>query len=217
MDFFDSFERIRIINLAHRTDRRREMENELAGVGLLGDPKVKFFSAHSFVDKGLFYSAGAVGAFSSHLAILSEALEANQSVLILEDDCDFTRHVRNFALPARWDIFYGGYEATSNPDDPTVSDIVGAHCMGFSAATLPALVSFLIASFEGPDPAPIDGEYVRFRRANPSVVAVFATPPLGVQRPSRTDIGPQMAYEHFLGLKEAIAWARKVKRCLTRL
>lgn len=217
MNFFDSFQQIRIVNLAHRTDRRRDMENELAGVGLLGDPKVSFFSAHSFVDKGLFYSAGAVGAFSSHLAILTEALQANQSVLILEDDCDFTRHVRDFIMPARWDILYGGYEATSHPDDPTVSDIVGAHCMGFSAATLPALVPFLIASFEGPDPAPIDGEYVRFRRANPGVVAVFATPPLGVQRPSRTDIGPQKAYERIPGLKEAAAWIRKIKRRLTRL
>ena len=43
MSVFDYFDQIQIINLPHRTDRRREMEDELHRIGLKNDPRVHFF------------------------------------------------------------------------------------------------------------------------------------------------------------------------------
>ena len=208
---FDRFDRNRIVNLAHRKDRRREMRRQLAKVGLDGDPKVAFFPALSYADQGRFNSRGAKGCFGSHMAILEEALAAGESVLILEDDCDFGPEIGACRIPDACDIFYGGYQPTSKPDDPATSDIVGSHFMGFSSACLPQLLPWLRASWAGDDPAPIDGEYVRFRRAHPDIVAVFADPQVGFQRPSRTDVGQMRAFDRIPVLRELAGLARKFK------
>jgi glycosyl transferase family 25 len=208
---FDRFDAIRIVNLPHRKDRLREMTGELTKVGLAGHPKVEFFPAHRYTEAGRFYSPGARGCFSSHLAILREAAANGQSVLILEDDCDFV-DPSSCRIPAEWDVFYGGYLAMSLPDDPAQSDIVGAHCMGFSVRALERLVPWLEAAWASDDPAPIDGEYVRFRRGNPDIVTVFAEPQVAVQRPSRTDIGQQRLFDRLPGLREVAGLARKTKR-----
>jgi glycosyl transferase family 25 len=69
---FDHFDAIRIINLPRRTDRRREVQSELAKVGLANDPRVQFFAARTFTDAGRFYSVGARECYDSHLEILRE-------------------------------------------------------------------------------------------------------------------------------------------------
>lgn len=192
---FDHFDRIRIINLPHRKDRRREMEDQLAKAGLLHDPRVEFFNACIEAADARFYSAGAKGAFKSHMEIIHEAAVAGESVLILEDDCDFAGNLDQ-ELPANWDVFYGGYEATSLPFNPAESDIVGAHCMGFNKRVLPRLQTWLrLGAWKSDNPAPIDGEYVRFRRANSDLATVFAEPQIAVQRASRTDIGKQRWFD----------------------
>ncbi len=211
MTIFDSFDRIRIVNLAHRTDRRRQMLRQLAKVGLDGDPKVAFFAAHSFPEQGHFYSSGARGCFSSHIAAIEEAVAANESLLILEDDCDFGADIRRCTIPQDCDVFYGGYLATSDPANPPASDIVGAHFMGFSSECLSRLLPWLQAAWAGDDPGPIDGEYVRFRRANPDIVTVFADPQIAFQRPSRTDIGTIRMFDRLPGLRAVVGFARKLK------
>ena len=211
MTIFDSFDRIRIVNLAHRKDRRRQMLRQLAKVGLDGDPRVAFFAAHSFAEQGPFYSSGARGCFSSHLTVIQEAAAAGESLLLLEDDCDFGAGARSSTVPANCDVFYGGYLATTKPKDPAASDIVGAHFMGFSSECLLRLVPWLEAAWTGDDPAPIDGEYVRFRRANPDIVSVFADPQIAFQRSSRTDIGSMRSFDRVPGLREVAALVRKFK------
>ena len=208
---FDRFDRIRIVNLAHRKDRRREMLRQLARVGLEADPKVEFFPAHSFTEQGRFNSTGARGCFSSHKTIIEEAIAAGESVLILEDDCDFGADIGFCTIPDDCDMFYGGYLPTSKPDEPATSDIVGSHFMGFSSRCLSRVQPWLQASWDGDDPAPIDGEYVRFRRANPDIVAVFADPQVGFQRPSRTDVGQMRAFDRIPILREAAGFARRFK------
>ncbi|MEO6716867.1 MAG: hypothetical protein ABIM50_06415, partial [Novosphingobium sp.] len=85
----DCFDRIRVINLAERRDRRRDMARELAAIGLANDPRVSFFPAIRPENAGDFTSVGARGVYLGQLAILREAAAANESVLILEDDCTF--------------------------------------------------------------------------------------------------------------------------------
>ena len=101
---FDCFDRIRIVNLAHRTDRRREMRRQLARVGLAGDPRVAFFAAHAFADPGRFYSPGARGCFSSQMTLVEDAAAAGESLLILEDDCDFGAAIDACRVPAGCDV-----------------------------------------------------------------------------------------------------------------
>src|SRR5690606_31802208 len=90
--FADLFEAIYVINLAYRADRRLEMSAELARLGLsFDDPKVTLFAAVRPEDAGEFPSVGARGCFMSHLGILHSALALGlRSILILEDDADFT-------------------------------------------------------------------------------------------------------------------------------
>jgi glycosyl transferase family 25 len=212
---FDHFDQIRIVNLPSRADRRAEMTGELKRAGLENDPRVRFFDACSFADAGTFYSKGARGCYHSHLAILEEAAAANQSVIILEDDCDFTPAIHSYALPADWSVFYGGYYAVS--EDLQTSDIVGSHFMAFTADIVPHLVAYLNEILKRDDHPSIDGAYVWYRRAFPEVKTAFAVPPLGVQRPSRTDIGDLRFFDRVPLLTGALTVARKLKRRLTRL
>ena len=209
--FFDNFDEIRIINLRNRTDRRATMERELRRVGLEGDTRVQFFEAYSFPDAASFSSKGARGVYASQLAILEQAAKNGHSVLILEDDVDFVADIEHYELRGDWAIFYGGYYA-DNPADLHASDIVGAHMMGFSANIVPLIAAYL-ASIAGHDiHPPIDGAYVWFRRAHPEVLTLFAEPPLGYQRPSRSDISELQFYDKVIFLKQFAYFVRSLKR-----
>ncbi|WP_432199772.1 hypothetical protein ACRAQ7_08695 [Erythrobacter sp. W53] len=226
---FAAFDQIRIVNLASRTDRRAEMERELASVGLRDDPRVAFFPAISCEDSGPFLRKGSNGAFQSHLTLLRGAAEAGQSILIFQDDCDFlAAEMAKYTLPDRWDIFYGGYVA-SDPDNLATSDIIGAHFMGFSPQAAKTAAEYLTRYLEpdfpldaqaaakpGFDPAirpPIDGAFVWMRRAHPELVTCFAM--LGVQRRSRTDIGDQRVWDQIPVVRTLAGIARRIRDKLT--
>lgn len=223
---FAAFDRIRVVNLPQRKDRRAQMERELRAAGVLGDPRVAFFPAIACSDPGPFRRVGSHGAFCSHLALLREAAEADQSILILQDDCDFLlAELEGYRLPPQWDLFYGGYVA-SDPDNLVDSDIIGAHFMGFSRRAAKVSADYLTrylgpdfppdakaAAQPGFDPAirpPIDGAFVWMRRAHPELVTVFAM--LGAQRPSRTDIGDQRLFDRIPVLRTLAGWARRLRR-----
>lgn len=212
---FDHFDHVRIVNLTHRTDRRAEMLGELRRIGAEGDPRVAFFAACRFDDRGTFDSIGARGCYHSHLDILEAAAATGASVLILEDDADFTPAARDTALPQGWQIFYGGYQA-ARPDDLERSDIIGSHCMGFSADIVPALAAYLRGLLARDDHPTIDGAYVWYRRAHPEVVTHFAAPPIADQRPSRTDIAGLRFFDRWPVLRETAQAARRLKRTLAR-
>lgn len=230
MTVFDTYDRIRIINLVHRTDRRREMIEQLRKVGLENDPRVQFFAAIAPEGTGIFSRRGYLGSFLSQHTVLKEAAEAGESVLILEDDCDFILpDALEYKMREETDVFYGGYLIASDPSDLAGSDIIGAHFMGFSARAAKAADEYLTAFVKPdfpPDPIaaaapgydhafrpPIDGAYVWFRRAHPELVTVFAM--LSDQRASRTDIGDQRWFDLVPGLRELAGMARAVKRKLS--
>jgi glycosyl transferase family 25 len=221
------YDRIRIVNLKSRPDRRWQMECELARVGFSPGAKIAFFDGMSFTEPGPFKRIGSHGAYRTHLAILREAAEAGESVLILQDDCSFLPAIHNYELPDEVDIFYGGYDA-SDPADLHNSEIVGAHFMGFSNEAARKAVAYLealldpeyppdaiAAAVSGFDPAirpPIDGSLVWFRRAHPELKTVFAM--LSKQRPSRTDIGDQQVLDRVWGLRDLANLARTIKHKL---
>ena len=208
MRFLDQFDRIRIVNLRERTDRREEMDRELAAVGLSGNKRIAYFPAVRPTDKGRFSSIGARGVYLSQKQILREAAAVGQSLLILEDDCAFSARAGTFSDDASWDIFYGGHNA-SDPADLQNSDIIGAHMMGFSKDGVAGVSAYLEALEPGTEQhPPIDAAYVWFRRAYPDVVTRFAVPPLAVQRTSRSDIAAAK-WHHRLPAGRAIGgWIR---------
>ncbi len=226
--FFDAFDCIRILNLPHRADRRKEMMQELARFDLADDPRVSFFEAIVRPDRGCFPSAGAHGCFASHLGALRQAVECGHRVLILEDDCTFTSAASDYVLPAEWDVFYGGFEA-DDPENPQDSNIIGAHCMGYSPEAARKAVDYLERMLDpafAPDSKaaaegnyqdgvkpPFDGAIVWFRRAHPELRTTFAQ--IAVQRSSRSDIaGPSMLDRL---LPSGAAAARKVRNRIRNL
>lgn len=215
MTIFDHFDRIRIVNLPYRTDRRRAMDRELSKVGLAGDPRVRYFDAIRPENAGSFTSIGARGIYASQKFLLGEAAAAGESLLILEDDCIFHPGAKDRIFPRDWDIFYGGYHA-SLPDDLLGSDVEGAHMMGFSHKGVKLVFDYLDQlHYDGIHP-PIDGAYVWFRRANPEVRTRFAEPPLAGQRPSRSDIASLAWFDRLPLLRSAATFARGLRRGASR-
>lgn len=221
---FDQYDSVRIINLPHRRDRRREMDRELAKVGLLGDPKVQYFSAVKPDGAGLFHCLGANGAFQSHLQVLTDALANRRSVIVLEDDCLFLPAARSTRQASDTEILYGGYALASDEQDLLNADIEGAHFMGFSVSALEKLVPFLQSLLDPEtqyDPAivrsdfnprirpPIDGAYVWFRRYHPEIRTQFL--PLADYRISATDIGERKWFDQVPVLRSVANQARRVK------
>ena len=111
----EQFDRVRVINIVDRTDRRREMMAQLRRVGAADDARVAFFPARRPADSGPFPSLGARGCFESHLAVIRQAIEDGvERLLIVEDDFNFVRDINRRGpgvmralAAAKWDIFYG--------------------------------------------------------------------------------------------------------------
>jgi len=231
----DGFDGIRIINLRHRSDRRREMATELKRLGLGFDhPQIALFEASRFEDKAGFPSIGARGCFDSHLSILSEALAAGaESVLILEDDLDFVRAIETLAPPALaqlaetdWAIFYGGYEGDAHAQQgsasirqvPPQQAVRTTHFVAFRAPAIAAAVPYLQAMLQrepgSPEGGPmhVDGAYSWLRAAHPQLETWVAQPMLGVQRPSRTDIHTLRWHDRVPLVRAAAGAARRLRR-----
>jgi hypothetical protein len=212
---FSGFDRIRIINLPSRPDRRAEMLGELRRLGLDQDPRVEFVDGVVVEDKAPFRAGGEKGVFLAHLSILRAAAAAGESVLILEDDVDFTSAAESWQPSPECDIAYGGFSA-SDPNNLETSDLIGAHCMGFSARAAGTLAPFLEKLLEHESPPPIDGAYVWFRRQHDGFRTEFSDPVVAVQRPSRSDITPGHRFDSIPILRGPVAGVRKLKRKLYR-
>lgn len=231
------FDGIYIINLPSRSDRRIEMAEQLERVGLTYESdNVHLFEAVRPVDAGPFPTIGTRGCFMSHLGVLEDAHKRGlRSVLILEDDCNFTadcEHVlsefSHSSFLESWDLFYGGTLTDDLILDgaerfklvPPNQHLMGAHFLAIQGRVLPILIHYLKAMLERPGghpeggPMHVDGAYSWFRTAFPHYKTVLCEPPLAYQRSSRTDIHGNSWYDRLPVVREIIAWLRKVKNML---
>lgn len=223
------FEAIRIINLAHRADRRAEIAEQLERVGLgFASSNVSLFDAYRPHDAGGFDSIGARGCFMSHLGVLREA-KSCRNLLVLEDDLDFVPHTNIAArirtaleaLPEDWGIFYGGCVTDVPPGAVPVIQISPAasvrtsHFIAFNGHVIGRVVEYLEAILHRPPghpdggPMHVDGAYSRFRADNPAVRVFAAIPELGYQRASRTDIHSLRWFDRAPIVRELV---RKIRR-----
>lgn len=178
--FSDYFQKIYIINLPERKDRRDEMEEQLALIGLsLNHPKIQLFEATRPSDAGEFESIGARGCFMSHLGVLRDARSKKlDRLLILEDDLNFSNDflqrindVLSQLEQSNWSIFYGGYNIQFTPEDsktsgialhatnrvteiPASTGVLLAHFVAFQSNAISEMVNYLelLLSRKGGDP-----------------------------------------------------------------
>ena len=228
------FERVFVINLPSRADRRQEMEEQFRKIGLGWDTaNIELFPAIRPVHAGEFPTVGTRGCFLSHLGVLKKAAaERLHSILILEDDVNFvTDFVPRMSAVERelgrrdWGFFYGGYKL----DRPLVDGAGGiveiapsdgvqtAHFLGLNGDVLQRLINYLEAQLRRPaghadgGPMHVDGSYTWFRCAHKEVKTVLAVPELAYQRASRTDIHDLRWHDRAPGVREAVALIRRLR------
>jgi glycosyl transferase, family 25 len=229
-----SFERVYIINLPERTDRRKRVESELRRIGLNINGRGEFFNAIRPADAGPFPNIGARGCFLSHLAILQEARKAGlQSILVLEDDLVFVRDFTSLVNPVvdalnktEWDIIYFGYVGFSSqgtgPIERCDEPLGQTHFYGIREPGLSQLCDYLLSVIERPaghpDGGPMypDAAFNMFRQRNPSVSTYIAVPELGIQGSSPSDIAGFHWFDKVPVLRWIASIARRVKLWLTR-
>lgn len=225
---FAKFDQVRIINLVDRPDRRREMTEQL---GLLGGmaPNMSFYEAQRPIDAGGFPSLGARGCFQSHLEVLRGARDARaKSLLILEDDLDFTRSGRSLLrtivpdlFNAPWGMFYGAHVMPDAGRSGLVrlaaeEPVLTTSFVAFSDDIIDSVVDFLEGILTRPPGSPefgpmhVDGAYTVFRSLNPQCATLAAFPSLGYQRSSASDVTPgDRWFDKFGGTRFIATLARR--------
>jgi glycosyl transferase family 25 len=231
--FWNEFERIYVINLESRSDRRKEVDEQLRRVGLsLHAPPVRLFRAVRPESPGGFPSIGARGCFLSHLGVLEDACKDKlQSLVILEDDIHFSRDIneRIEALTqtmrsSTWSFFYGGYRVSEKPIGsglPTARPDQAIQTTHFVGVRGQSMINSLVAYMQAQlmrrpgdplgGPMHVDGTYSWFRRAHPEFVTVLANPEIGRQRASASDIDQRSRLDGYVRSTRLFDAARKLK------
>lgn len=228
------FDRIYVINLPERQDRRKEVMAQFKRAGLELEPnKVEFFPAIRPSDAGKFPNIGAHGCFMSHLNVLRRAQQEDVNrLLILEDDLDFTKYfidneeeVLRSLLKMTWDIAYFGHwedlVAKKDRHDwvavPGDLNLIMSHFMGVNRNWIDQVIPFLETMLERPPghpdggPMHVDGAFSVFRKQNPDIATVLSNPICGLQRSSRSDIADNKWFDRTPVIRSAASTLRYFK------
>lgn len=228
--FLDSFDKVFVINLPERVDRRKSIHSELDWVGASDPNRIKIFPAVKPIDAGGFPSIGARGCFMSHLEILRQARDLGlKRILILEDDLMFNNSLKKYQQAVTqhmasdgYDIAYLGHMVESRNTGAMQFEkydkpLMQSHFIAFRGDAIARLVAFFETILERPaghpdgGPMHVDGAYSTFRAQNPDVITQIAMPNLGFQRPSPSDIAGFRWFDKLAGLKELAAIARRFR------
>jgi GR25 family glycosyltransferase involved in LPS biosynthesis len=209
-------DRLYVINLESRRDRRMEMWAELQRLDLTEDSSlVEFFPAVRPETAGAFLSIGARGCFMSHLGVLKDALNAGyRAILILEDDAALTPecHSQLDTVLAElddidWAIAYLGHRISPEklPGEdmgqgrhwhvlPATAGVETTHAMLINRRAIKPLITYLEQMLTRPaghsegGPMHVDGAYSWFRRHHPEAKTLITPRQYIVQRASKSDI-----------------------------
>jgi glycosyl transferase, family 25 len=240
--FAQTFDRIYILNLPDRADRRREMTAELERASFPSakplddaDALVSFFPGQRVTELAGFPSLGCRGCFLGHLAILKHAhAHGYGQVLILEDDMSFSPLVPKFdqqlaeiSRTSDWQFAYFGHvlpdraRAAGNSIrfELSTQHVVCAHFYAVRRTIFAPLINWLetiqTRPFQHPDGGPmhVDGAFNEFRERN-NIPTRIAFPSLGHQRSSRSDIATLKWFDRTPVVREGISFLRSVKNRL---
>jgi hypothetical protein len=237
MNFIDCFDRVAVVNLPERIDRKRETLEEFRHAGW--DPanySDVFFPAIRPESANGFPSVGVRGCFSSHMEILKQAKADNlNNVLILEDDIAFAKEtdaagkrIMEQLEGEDWGFIYFGHEHPDNairqPGIEKISEpLRQTHFYAVNGPYLDRFLSFLEEVLKRPaghpdgGPMHYDGAISTFRMQNPDITTYIAFPTLGTQRSSRTDLHDLSIWDRLPALSPFATGARKAKNALRRL
>ncbi len=200
------FDRIVVISLPERLDRRRRVSKQLAQIGSPIGGNVEFFDAVRPTEAAGFPSIGARGCFLSHLAVLERSLaEGSPRTLVLEDDVVFasdfaTRAPELLAQLAatKWDLAYLGHEAHGDVNgtgwvrfDGPVQCLHGYTVHPSATHRICNELRTILARDPGDPrggPMHVDGAFCTIRVQHPEIRTILAVPPLVTQGGSRSDI-----------------------------
>jgi glycosyl transferase family 25 len=186
---FDFIERVVYINLAHRTDRRSQIEAELACFG----DRVERFDA-------IRHTHGGLGCSKSHLAVLERAkAQGWRNVLIVEDDFTWVALGCEKSAPRFTEIAAGAYDviliaAAYAKHDPVTLRVQAAQtttCYLVAEHYYDTLIANYKESIEQLEKTMNYGTYALdqwWKRLQPSGLWFIMRPTMGVQRPSYSDI-----------------------------
>ncbi|MCX7143318.1 MAG: glycosyltransferase family 25 protein [Proteobacteria bacterium] len=238
MKLIDQFDRVYIVNLPERSDRRREMDMELGRHGLRADGgRIRYWKAVRPEDAGKFPSLGARGCFLSHLAILNDAIESDlNNVLVMEDDLAIDERLARdqpqmcrTLREGRWDFAYLGHVEAFADDAAAPAwkaegrPLATTHLYALNRRVMRPLRDHLQACLAREpghplgSPMHVDGAYSLFRMQHPDALTLIAAPSLGGQRSSRSDIFPNKWYDRTPGLVQVAGWLRAIKNQGKRL
>jgi glycosyl transferase family 25 len=214
-----------VINLEFRTDRRVEMQRQLARIGW----SATFFPAIRPDDAGDFDTIGTRGCFLSHLGVLKHAAKQDRDMVLMEDDLTFSEDFSNLWCSAyealqtnRWSIFYPGHLLTNAPlglhrVNPT-KGLWCAHFMVIKKENIAMLADALDTMLSRPGghplggPMHVDAAYNSVRAQNAQLETYIYSPVLGYQRASRSDISINRWYDNIKTLRPAINFLRRFKK-----
>ena len=232
--WLEHFDAIFVINLPARADRRREIDQQLRRLGLsLQHEKVVLFPAVRPESPGGFPSIGARGCFMSHLGVLQMAqAKGVDNILILEDDCDFSKNVTAMLSQLDdglqkmdWAIVYGGAlnDFESQPGATGLQTVLpdtglmGSHCIALRGSAVPMVAAYFEAMLQRPPGSPeggpmhVDGAYSWLRKDHPELTTLIAVPELAFQRSSATDVHARRWYDHAPVVRNVVGVLRFLK------
>lgn len=228
---FEMFDEIRLINLASRPDRRRSALSELERAGISSQgPRFRLRVSEKPTEAMGFPSPGVRGCFTSHREVLRDAANAGaQSVLVFEDDiaiCNVdaqaVSEISRQLATMPWAVVYFGYirpqpKRFSTGLHRTDERTMGGHFYGIRGPMIERMVEFMDACELRPpgDPrgGPMfrDGAFNHYRKLHPETAVYLASPALGVQRSSRTDLHELRLYDRLPILKSLAQSIRSLK------
>ncbi|MDJ0509798.1 MAG: glycosyltransferase family 25 protein [Crocosphaera sp.] len=229
--FLNFFDQSYIINLPERLDRRRDIQKQLKRLGECDSQHtVNFFPAIKPTALEDFPSIGARGCFLSHLEVLKKAKQQNvNNLLIMEDDLSFSSFlvhnqeaIINELQSLDWDIVYFGHAVNLENNHQHYFDrydqqLMLAHFLCFKKQTIERLIDFLETVLSRPaghpegGPMHVDGAYSTFRSQNPDLITLIATPNLGYQRSSISDISGSKWFDKVPILSQLAVTVRNLK------
>ncbi len=231
MTFRDYFDLVCVINLPQRTDRKREIVQELSRVGLwLAPGHIEVFPAVRPTEPAGFPTVGYRGCFMSHLNVLKKAKrEKARNVLIIEDDLTVSDRFQQDQASLieqlesqRWGMCYFGHGLDDPPRDvpthllPYDEQVMLGHFYAVHHSMFDEMIDFHEAMLTRPvghpdgGPQSHDGALWTFRQKHPECRTLVTSPNLGWQRSSMSDNTPKW-FDRIMLLHQAAGMARKAK------
>jgi len=222
---WEQFDRIYLINLAYRPDRRRHALKEIKQVIGIDLPQLQIFDAIRPGEEAGFPSIGARGCFLSHLSVLRQSLAAgHERILVLEDDIHFEPSIRDVSLPPHWDLLYLGHQIMGPPPTRVAEPsehVLYTHSYAISRPAMKLLVEFLegLLTRQPGDPAggpqPLDWAFNWFRKTAPQLSTWIMLPPVCRQAHFLSDITHRRWHDRVPWIRPFAISARALLRAVS--